>query len=120
MLIEIDITDDQLGALLMGIPQAKGQNDGGSLPPQGVTIAHVQQIAAKGAGTMEVVQLLLSFGAGVASNLISNWLYDMLKNRATYLHIDGKRTAMNRHSLLMAIDDARSTGENGAASTLEP
>lgn len=105
MLIEIDIPGDQLGVAITTALQAKGASVESSAPPTGVDILQVKRIVAKTAGAPEVIQFLLTFGMGIASNLISNWLYDLIKHHAINLRIGGKPVAIDRQSIQKAIDE---------------
>jgi hypothetical protein len=106
MRIRIDSSDKQATAAILA---AVASQEGAQTLPPGVEVVHRTAgglSPAKSAGLPEALQILLSLGSGVASNLVSNWLYDLLKRHRVTLEIDGKRVAIDPSNIQSAIEHA--------------
>jgi len=128
MFVEIETDDVEVGDVLTRLassphatlptqPEKVGED--AALPP-GVTITSYQQVAAKNAGAPEIIQFALSFGAGVASNVLSNWLYELLRGRGTRLRIKGRPVAVDAQQIQQAIDEGAAIGQHETPSTTPP
>jgi hypothetical protein len=87
MLIEIDTPDKQLSFELFGNPESLGLGARTPLPFGGILELQDWRFR-KAAGAAETLELLLSFGVGVSSSLVANWLWAKFNGKVTTLRIN--------------------------------
>jgi hypothetical protein len=51
----------------------------------------------------EVVGLLIQWGGSVGAGIITNWLYDKLKDKKVSILINGRRTEINRKAIAESL-----------------
>jgi|SRR6185312_3089144 len=87
MLIEVDSSDRRLAFDLFGNPTSLGPGAATDLPFGG-TLRLQEWRFRKAFGASETLELLLSFGTGVSSSLVANWLWEKFKGKVTNLRIN--------------------------------
>jgi hypothetical protein len=85
--LTIDTDDRKLAFDLMGNPQRVGSGTSAAVAP-GATLTLNGMLMRKALGFPETLELALSFGTGVASGVVANWLYAKLKGRNVRLRIE--------------------------------
>jgi hypothetical protein len=82
----IDTHDNKLAFDLVNSTTV-GPGTSASVPgPATLTISEMHM--RKAFGIPETLDVVLSFGTGVASGVLANWIYDKLRNRAVTLRIE--------------------------------
>ena len=71
----------------MGNPKQIGSGTVATIPGE-ATLTLRSMFVRKAFGAPETLELLLSFGSGVASGVVANWLYGKLKGRNVKLRIE--------------------------------
>jgi hypothetical protein len=85
--LTIDTDDRRLAFDLMGNPNRIGSGTVAAIPGE-ATLTLRTMLVRKGLGLPETLDLLLTFGGGVASGVVANWLYGKLKGRNVRLRIE--------------------------------
>ena len=85
--IEVDTLDRQLGFDLFGPGKSLGPGVSTELPGD-ATLTLERLHIRKAIAVPETLQLVLTFGGGIATGLVANWLYDKLKGKAKKVRID--------------------------------
>ena len=85
--LRIDTDDRRLSFDLMNNPDSVGPGTSTTLPGSAELIFQ-SLLVRKAFGVPETIELVLTFGMGVSSGLVANWLYGKLKNRNAILRIE--------------------------------
>lgn len=56
-------------------------------------------------GGIEIISFVAGVGTGVASNLLSNWLWQIIQNRITSIQIDNKKVELNPNAIEININN---------------
>ena len=75
-----------------------------SIPGEGILSFEGEQIR-KAFGLPQTVELAISFGVGVSSSMVANWLYAKLKGRASRLRIDRREIEIEEGVIKRIIDE---------------
>lgn len=105
MIIEIDTADKQLAFELFGNPESLGPGASIELPVGG-TLQLREWRFGKALGAGETLELVLSFGVGVSSSLVANWLWGKLKGRATTLRINRVEVNMQEGEIQRVVSES--------------
>ncbi len=102
MKIEIDTLDRGLGFDLM---ESTSLQAGISTDiPGGARLTFETTHIRKAFGIPETLQLALTFGTGVASGMVANWLFQKLNRRATKLRIDRTEIEIEEGAIRRVIE----------------
>jgi hypothetical protein len=92
--VEVDTDDHDLAFDLMSRPELLGPGTSTEIP--GYATLTVESLTMRKAfGFPETVELALSFGTGVASGLVANWLFAKLRGRTVSLRIERTEVQVN-------------------------
>ena len=105
MIVEFDTTDKQLAFDLFGNPKSLGPGASVALPFGG-TLQLQEWRFRKAVGASETLELLISFGVGVSSSLVANWLWAKLKGRATTLRINRVEVHMQEGEIQRVVSES--------------
>ena len=95
ILLEIETHDRQLVSAIIGQQQAVSKEKTVNIP--GNAILKAKGIAVRKAfGLPETLEFVLSFGSGVASGIVANWIFQKIKGRATAFKIDRVEVKLNK------------------------
>jgi hypothetical protein len=84
--LSLDTEDRRLGFDLLGTTRLNAESS--AELPGGARLKFQSIIARKAFGVPETLELVLTFGTGVASGVVANWLYQKLKDRNVKLRIE--------------------------------
>lgn len=104
MLIEIDTTNKQLAYELFGNPKSLGPGASVKLPFGG-TLQLQEWRFYKALGASDTLELVLSFGVGVSSSLVANWLWGKLKGKVTALRINRVEVHMQEGEIKRVVSE---------------
>jgi hypothetical protein len=109
MKIELETQDPTiLAELFINSRPASGYSE----PVAGIgTLEYVGTVTRKDSWLPDIIQLVLSYGSGVATNIIANWLYDRIKAKAQSLRVEGKVIEISVEEITKAIGERSETDE---------
>ena len=104
-IIEIETSDNQLIADLFEISTTNEES--GQRPiPGGAAIILKKPVRRRSLHIPpETITLVLSLGSSIATNVVSTWLYEKLKGRATTLQIDRRKIQIEKEEIKKIIEE---------------
>ncbi|MCI0659101.1 MAG: hypothetical protein L0170_18765 [Acidobacteria bacterium] len=103
MRLEIDTHDR---SLLFAIMEATSLSTGQRKVIPGVgTIVYGDQPIAKAFGLPQTIELVLTFGTGVTSGVVANWLFRRISGRAVSLRIERREVAIEEGKITRVIEE---------------
>lgn len=101
--VEIDTHDRQLPFDMLG-QKTLGPGVGAEIPGN-ATITLGEMLVRKSVGIPETLEFALTFGGGVASGLVANWLYEKLRGRAAVLRIDRQVVEIDQGAITRVLTE---------------
>ena len=95
ILIEIHTDDKELPDDIMNVANSTAVDNKVEIPGN-ATLVMRESLVKKAFGFYETIELALSFGSGIVSGIVGNWLYEKIKGRATILKIDRTEVQLNK------------------------
>jgi hypothetical protein len=100
--LTIDSDDRRLAFDLMGNPKRLGSGSVTSIPGD-ATLTLKTMLMRKAFGLPETLELVLTFGSGVAGGVVANWLYGKLKGRNATLRIEEREVEIEEGEIRRVI-----------------
>lgn len=98
ILLEVETYDKQLNSAIIGEQQKVSREKIVNIPGNAILKAKGITIH-KAFGFSETLQFVLSFGSGVASGIVANWIFQKIHGRATKLKIERVEVELNKESI---------------------
>lgn len=103
IILEIETENRALPLELFDSSELSGDTE--CQTPGGATLRFCSLSTRRAFGQPETLQLILSFGSGVVSGLVANFLFQKLRGRATRLRIDRTEVQIIRGEIARVLHE---------------